>query len=245
MNIAILGISGYEGHFMAKEAALRNHNIIGISRHATSYHDYACEMKLYDASGSDYTAMKKILKEEKIDVVMSVYPPDIQHPWTFTSDMQSLVNACKECYVKELIMMMGGSANDGRWGENPHKYARFGQQITVGGSYYENIYFAYKGVFEPEKDLHWVVFTPNHLIKYQERTGQYIYKIGGQGGIFYDEHSQLATDQAAINYWDFAVAMFDEAENPREEFRHQRVSLGWPKEVAEEITKKIPVMVNK
>lgn len=245
MNIALLGVSGYQGHYTVKEFGRRSHHVIGVARHATNYHDYECDnLTLYDASGSDYGQIKNIFKEEKIDKVISVYPPDLQHPWTFTSDMKSLIRACKDSYVKQLIMMMGGSCYDGRWGRDPFAYASFGQQITVGNSYYENIHLSRKGAFDKEKELPWVIFAPNHIIKYPERSGKYMAKPGGQG-IRYDEHSQLMSDAGVINYWDFACAMIDEAENPNPDFNHQVVSLAWEKAYSDEVTKKSPIMVNK
>ena len=246
MNIAVLGISGYTGHYLARETTARKHRCIGVARSATRYIDYNAGegLVLYDANGSDYGQMKEILAKEKVEKVICVYPPDVNHPWTFAADMRSLLQACKDAGVAQLIMMMGGSANNGRWGRNPFAYASFGQQITVGNSYYENIHKARVQTFDEEKEFHWVIFTPNHLIKYPERSGKYIYKTGGQG-IWYDEHSQLNTDAGVINYWDFSCAMLDEAENPHPEFKRQLVSLAWDREYAAEITKKIPVMVNK
>lgn len=247
MNIAVLGISGYTGHYLSREVTARGHKCIGVARSATKYDDYQAEdslLELVDANGSDYAQIKKVFMDHKVDKVICVYPPDVLHPWTFAADMESLLRACKESGTQELIMMMGGSANDGRFGKNPFDYASFGQQITVGNSYYENIHIARIQTFDQEKDFHWVIFTPNHLIKYPERSGKYIYKVGGQG-IWYDEHSLLNTDAGVINYWDFACAMLDEAENPNPEFERKLVSLAWDKAYADEITKKIPVMVNK
>lgn len=247
MNIAVLGISGYTGHFLCKEVTNRKHHCIGIARSATKYTDYEGNLEyltLRDANGSNYEEMKKLFKEEKVDKVICVYPPDVTHPWTFPADMKNLLQACKDSCVKELIMMMGGSANDGRWGRDPFQYASFGQQITVGNLYYENIHKARVQTFDKEKEFHWVIFTVNHIIKYLERSGKYIYKVGGQG-IWYDEHSLLNTAAGVINYWDFSCAMLDEAENPNPEFERKLVSLAWDEDYAKEITKKIPVMVNK
>ena len=247
MRIAVLGISGYQGHYFVRETIDRGHTLIGVARHASTVKDYYYnDFIKYDASGSDYAEMKKIFKEEKVDKVISVYPPDVLHPWTFPSDMKSLIKACKDSGVKQLLMMMGGSANYSRWGNdiNPHDIPSFGQQVTVGTSYYKYIYDARVEAFDTEKELDWVIFTPNHLIKYGERSGKYIYNLDGHG-IMYDEHSLNMKDAGAINYWDFACAMLDTAENPNPKFTHKIVSLAWSKEYADEITKKIPVMVNK
>lgn len=247
MNIAALGVSGYTGHYLAREITDRGHHCIGVARHATSYHDYQItngKLTLHDASGSDYGQIKKIFIDEKVDKAICVYPPDVEHPWTFAADMKSLMNACRDAGVKELIMMMGGSAHHPRFGRNPFDYASFGQQITVGDSYYREIRNAREFTFEQEKDFHWVIFLVNHIIKYPERSGKYIYQVGGQP-IWYDEHSQRNTDAGVINYYDFSCALVDEAEHANPDFCRQLVSLAWSREYAAEVTKLIPVMVNK
>lgn len=246
MNIAALGVTGHTGHYLAREITDRGHHCIGVARHATRYNDFQIsngKLTLRDASGSDYAQIKAVFTEEKVEKAICLYPPDVQHAWTFAADMRSLMNACRDAGVKELIMMMGRSAHHPRFERNPFDYASFGEQITQG-DVYRQAPIAREETFEAEKDYHWVIFLVNHIIKYPERSGNYIYKVGGQQ-IWYDEHSQQLADAGVINYYDFACALVDEAENSNPAFCRQLVSLAWDKEYAKKITQQIPVMVNK
>jgi hypothetical protein len=200
MKIALIGATGTIGQRILKEALDRGHQVTAIVRDAsrlTTKHD---QLNVAIGDVLDPESIAKAAAGH--DVVISAIGPKHGDEQALVKAVESLVEGVKRSGVRRLLAVGGAGSLE----------VAPGVQLVDSPSFpeaWKGIAIAHRDAMEAYKksDLDWTVFSPAALIQPGERTGNY--RTGTD---------QLVTDQngdSRISAEDYAVAMLDEAENPK------------------------------
>jgi putative NADH-flavin reductase len=191
MRIAVLGASGKGGSEIAKEAAARGHQVLGISRHPENIPvaNGITAVSGDAASGEDLADLIK-----GVDAVISALHFDILP--------ETLLNAVRKAGVPRLLVM-GGAASlknaDGVRVFDSEGFPDFLKPIVKPG-------IDFLEVLRGVSDVDWTFFSPAMNIFVGERKGPGSFRLGTEN---------LVTDAEGasnISYADYAIAMVDELE---------------------------------
>lgn len=191
MRVAVLGASGKGGSEIAREAASRGHEVIGISRHPENVPTApGITAKGGDASGVDEIAGLVAGS----DAVISALHFDILP--------ETLLDAVRKAGVPRLLVM-GGAASlknaDGVRVFDSEGFPDFLKPIVKPG-------IDFLEVLRGVSDVDWTFFSPAMNIFVGDRKGPGSFRLGTE---------QLVTDaegKSDISYADYAIAMVDELE---------------------------------
>lgn len=194
MRIAVLGASGKGGSEIAREAAARGHQVVGISRHPENIPvAEGITAVAGDAANSDELA--GLIRG--VDAVISALHFDV------TADV--LLGAVKAAGVKRLLVMGGAASLTGPDGVRVYDSPTFPEQIkpyVIGGIHFLD-------ALRQEQEVDWTFFSPAMLIFVGPRQGPGSFRLGGEN---------LVVDgngESKISYADYAIAMIDELEAHR------------------------------
>jgi putative NADH-flavin reductase len=191
MRVAVLGASGKGGSEIAREAAARGHEVIGISRHPENVPSApGITAKGGDAANADEVAGLV----SGSDAVISALHFDIPS--------ETLVSAVRKAGVPRLLVM-GGAASlknaDGVMLYDSEGFPDFLKPIVKPAiDFLDEL----RGV----ADVDWTFFSPAMNIFVGDRKGPGSFRLGTE---------QLVTDgegASNISYADYAIAMVDELE---------------------------------
>lgn len=191
MRIAVLGASGKGGSEIAKEAASRGHEVIGISRHPEN----VPAGPGITAKGGDAANVDEIAGlVAGCDAVISALHFDILP--------ETLLDAVRKAGVPRLLVM-GGAASlknaDGVRLFDSEGFPDFLKPIVKPG-------IDFLEVLRGVADVDWTFFSPAMNIFVGDRKGPGSFRLGSE---------QLVTDaegKSDISYADYAIAMVDELE---------------------------------
>ncbi len=191
MRIAVLGASGKGGSEIAKEAASRGHEVIGISRHPEN----VPAGPGITAKGGDAANVDEIAGlVAGCDAVISALHFDILP--------ETLLDAVRKAGVPRLLVM-GGAASlknaDGVRLFDSEGFPDFLKPIVKPG-------IDFLEVLRGVADVDWTFFSPAMNIFVGDRKGPGSFRLGTE---------QLVTDaegKSDISYADYAIAMVDELE---------------------------------
>ena len=192
MKIAVLGASGRAGSEIAKEAAARGHQVLGIARKPEGI-PAAPGIVPVAGDATDPDALADRIRGQ--DAIISALHFDVT--------AATLLGALRQAGVKRLLVTGGAASLEVGGGTRVIDTPDFPEEWKVpamGG-------IAFLDALRAETEIDWTFFSPAALIFEGPRLGSY--RTGGD---------QLVTDEAGeskISFADYAIAMVDELEQHR------------------------------
>jgi hypothetical protein len=219
MKIALLGATGYVGRQLLQEALDRGHAVTAIARHTDTLPEHPNMRAVVHDLLADPKATGALLADH--DVIIYAYNPKRQsrEPDIFEQHVrghQAFLAAMGHCNVTRLLCVGGAASLKLASGEEFLDSAQFPAQFeefkpSIRGT--RALYYLLKE--HPELD--WVFLAPSAALVPGERTGKY--RTGSDYLLF------NAAGESTISVQDFAVAMLDEAEQPRH--HRERFTVGY------------------
>lgn len=194
MRIAVLGASGKGGSEIAKEAAARGHEVIGISRHPEN---------IPVAPGITAVGGDAANPEELVSLIRGVDAVISAMHFNITADV--LLGAVKAAGVPRLLVMGGAASLIGPDGVRVFDSPTFPEHLkpyVIGGIHFLD-------ALRQETEVDWTFFSPAMLIFVGERRGPGSFRLDT------DNLVTAANGESKISYADYAIAMVDELEQHR------------------------------
>jgi len=214
MKITVIGATGFVGQEIVKEALLRGHQVVAVSRSANKL---AAEPGLTHAQGDihDDAWLSAVLKDQ--DAVISAYNPG----WAesdlydkFTRGSQQILKAVKQSEVKRLLVVGGAGSLQVAPGVELVDTDAFPSDIKPGALGAR----ALRNQLQAEEQaLDWTYLSPAALLEPGPRTGTF--RLGTTTLLMNGEQP------ASISVADLAVAILDEIEKPQ--FIRQQFTAAW------------------
>ncbi|MFS8148238.1 NAD(P)-dependent oxidoreductase [Rhizobium sp. BR 249] len=191
-KVALIGASGKVGARLASELSNRGHSVTGIARHPENI---VALPNVTPVRGdvADKQGLAELLKGHDA-VISSVHFLD--------SDYTVLVDAVRASGVKRYLVVGGAGsleiAPGKRLVDQPEFPAIYKAEALKGGEFLTYL--------KTVDDLDWTFLSPSALFVPGERTGNF--RLG--------EDQLLSSDKGStISFEDYAIAMVDELENPK------------------------------
>lgn len=206
MKIALIGATGFVGNAVLKEALDRGHEVTAIVRNPEKLSPQK-NLKIVQGDVMDAERLAELLKGN--DVVISAYNAGWKNPHLYDEFMKgsaSVQEAVKKSGVKRLIVNGGAGSLFVAPGVQLIDTPEFPDAFKAGAGAARD----YLNILKKEDKLDWTFVSPpiemNPGTKHG-RTGHY--RTGLDNPVF-DENNH-----STISVEDLAVAILDEAENPK------------------------------
>jgi len=201
MKIALFGASGNIGRRILAEALSRGHEVTAIVRDPSKLNVENTNLTL--AKGDIMNPNSVSINSHGHDVVISAYGPGLENVNPLIDATKSLIEGVKNAGVKRLIAVGGAGSLEVAPGlelVDALTFPDFLKPIAIAHREALKLYL-------DEKELHWSNAHPAAYIEPGERTGKF--RIGGKQLLSDDEGN------SKISMEDYAIALIDEAENPK------------------------------
>jgi putative NADH-flavin reductase len=201
MKIALFGATGTIGQRILKEALDRGHEVTALLRDLSKLNVQSDRFHKVVADASDADQVANAVRGH--DIVISSIGPRPGQERTFVETTKSLIEGVKRSGVRRLLAVGGAGSLEVAPGVQLVDTPEFPEQ-------WKEIAWVHRDVldlYRQETDLEWTNLSPAAFIQPGERTGKY--RIGTD---------QLVVDEkgeSRISAEDYAVALLDEAENPK------------------------------
>ena len=209
MKIALIGASGFVGSAILKEALQRGHQVTGLGRNPEKVNSRDDEkVSAQEADVMNTGALSRLL--EGHDIVVSAYNAGWTNPNLyddFLKGSQSIQDAVKASGVKRLIVVGGAGSLFVAPGVQLIDTPEFPEDYKKGASAARD----YLTILKDEEDLDWTFLSPAiemHAGTSGERKGTY--RTGSDNPVF------DGNKRSIISVEDLAVAILDEAEEPKQ-----------------------------
>lgn len=200
MKVVLFGASGMIGTRILDELIRRGHTVTAVVRHPE---------KVRSANGvtviqGDVTQPAEVAEAARgAHAAVSSYSPPRTDPGMLSAAVRALIAGLNEAGVKRLIVVGGAGSLE----------VAPGVQLVDTPSFptgWMAIALAHRDVLPllKESDLDWSYFSPAALIEPGQRTGRF--RLGGTRLVVNDH------GESKISVEDYAVALVDELENPRQ-----------------------------
>lgn len=197
MKIAIIGATGFVGSGILSESLDRGHEVTAIVTNPDKLPAYA---KLTPAKGDVADTDELVSLIAGHDVVISAFNPGKDARGT---GARSIIDAAKRSGVERLLVVGGAGTLEVAAGKRLVDQPDFPAEWKEGSLKTA----AVLDTLRAEKELNWTFLCPAAMLAPGERTGHY--RVSG-------DRLLTGTDgQSRISIADYAVAMLDEAEQPR------------------------------
>ncbi len=197
MKIALIGATGYIGSGILNKSLNRGHDVTAIVSNPEKLptREHLVPVK---GNAADPEALTALL--ERHDIVISAFNPGKDESGKGT---RSIIESAKRSAVKRLLVVGGAGTLEVAPGKRLVDQPEFPSEWKAGALRTA----AFLDQLRAEKELNWVFLSPAALIAPGERTGKY--RVGGDQLLTAgDGHSRISTE-------DYAVAILDEAEQPK------------------------------
>jgi putative NADH-flavin reductase len=201
-NIALIGATGNAGSRLLKELVARGHSVTAIARQADKAERLAGVTPV-SANVHDGAALEAALKGHDA-VISSVH--------FSASDPAVLIGAVRASGVKRYLVVGGAGSLEVAPGvrliDTPEFPALYLEEATKGAQFLD--------LLRKVEDLDWTFLSPSAMFVPGERTGKF--RLG--------KDQLLSNDKgSSISFEDYAIAMVDEIENPKN--IRQRFTVGY------------------
>lgn len=207
MKIALIGATGFVGSAILKEALSRKHEVEAILRNPEKLTLQNSNLTITQCDVMDREKLARLL--QGADVVVSAYNPGWSNPDIyneFLKGAQSIQEAVKKSGVKRLIVVGGAGSLFIAPNLQLIDTSEFPADWKPGALAARE----YLNIIQKEDELEWTFLSPAIEMNpgtSGERTGSY--RTGLENPVF-DENNK-----SVISVEDIAVAILDEAENPK------------------------------
>jgi putative NADH-flavin reductase len=207
MKIALIGATGFVGSAILKEALDRGHHVTAIARHPENIREENVNLAAVKGDVMVEDKLSELLKGN--DIVISAYNsgwsnPDIYNE--YLKGAQSVQKAVKQSGVKRLIVVGGAGSLFIAPGIQLIDTPGFPDAWKAGAKAARD----YLNIIRKEKEIEWTYLSPAIEMNPgspHERKGTYRTDL---------DHPVFNADKkSTISVEDLAVAIIDEAENPR------------------------------
>ncbi|HRQ51355.1 MAG TPA: NAD(P)-dependent oxidoreductase [Agriterribacter sp.] len=207
MKVALIGASGFVGSAVLTEVLNRGHDVTAIVRHPEKITIQSNRLSVARGDVMDTATLAELIKGS--DIVISAYNagwanPDLYNE--FLKGSQSIQEATKRSGVKRLIVVGGAGSLFVAPGVQAVDTPAFPAEWKPGASAARD----YLGLLQKEERLAWTFVSPalemHHGLP-RRRTG--VYRTGLDNPVFDNNN------KSTISVDDLAVAITDEAENPK------------------------------
>lgn len=197
MKIALIGATGFVGSGILSESLDRGHDVTGI---VTNPDKLPRHPRLTPAKGdvADTETLTSLIAGH--DVVISAFNPGKDESG---AGARSIIDAARRSGVARLLVVGGAGTLEVAPGKRLVDQPDFPAEWKEGSLKTAAVLEALRG----ETELNWTFLSPAAMLAPGERTGHY--RVGG------DRLLTGADGQSRISIADYAVAMLDEAEQPR------------------------------
>ncbi len=202
MRIAIFGATGQVGSRIVAEALRRSHAVTAVVRDAARSSDLSPAVRVDLGDASSVRDVARISRDH--DLVVSATRPPAGREGELVETARSLLSGIRASDVR--LLLVGGAASltipggDGTVLEDDRLVPDAWRAIAKACA-------DQLEVCRAEEVADWTYLSPPALIEPGARTGDY--RLGS------DELVVDANGESKISYEDFAVALIDEAEQPR------------------------------
>ena len=193
MKIAIIGATGNVGTRLVNEALSRHHAVTAIARDTS---------KLTRRTGLSAT-LGDVTKPDALLPLLKGHDAIISSLRFQGIDSQQLIELARSSGVKRFLVVGGAASLEIAPGQvlldSPHFPPAYKPEASAAKAFLDTL--------RNVKDLDWTFLSPSAFFGPGERTGKF--RLA-------DNTLLTAADgKSSISYEDYAVAMFDEIENPR------------------------------
>jgi len=202
-KIAIIGATGRAGSQLLEEALRRGHSVVAIARN-TDKLAVRPGVTVKQVDALDANALEQAISGS--DVVISA-----AHFATLPAS--AVIGPVKQAGVKRLLVVGGAGSlllpGGGRVIDSEGFPAEYKTEASAGAAFLD--------VLRQEKDLDWTFLSPSALFDGTERTGKF--RLGQ------DDLLVSSDGTSSISFADYAIAMIDEVEAPKNS--RQRFTVGY------------------
>ena len=204
MKIALIGATGFIGSGILREALDRGHQVTAIVRHTEKLPQHA---NLVARRTDVRDAQETTAAVSGHDAVISGYSPGRDAADVYQEHIagyRAIIDGVKESGVKRLLVVGGAGSLEVAPGVQLVDTPEFPEQWKPGSLSTRDVLY----MLRDEPELEWTFLSPSGTIAPGERTAQF--RLGAD---------QLLTDadgQSRISVEDYAVAMVDELEDPKQ-----------------------------
>lgn len=212
MKMIVFGSSGDVGSRIADEAHQRGHSVTGVVRNERklSLLPDGVVGQLLDVN--DAQGVAAAIAENDI-VVSALRPPKGQEA-TLPELTKSILDGARQSMKRAFIV--GGAANLFVQGNSGHTVLTAPNFLPDTVKPIAQACFSQFMLCRVNEDVDWVYFSPPAMLRPGERTGRY---RRGSDTLIIDD-----SGVSRISMEDFAVAILDEAETPRENVKRVTVA---------------------
>lgn len=198
MKIALIGATGYVGSKLLLEALSRGHQVTAIVKEMQGDLPLHAQLTLVLADATDAHALAGAIRGH--DLVISAFNPGLDLDGSGT---RTIVESVKRAAIGRFLTVGGAGSlllpSGQRVVDQPDFPAEWKEGSLRTAAYFDAL--------REEDELDWVFFSPAAVLAPGERTG--VYRLGK------DHLLTNAEGESRISLEDYAVAMLDEAEQPR------------------------------
>ncbi len=203
MKITVLGATGNAGSRIVAEAQSRGHEVTAVVRNASVTNNLPTDIKTLTGDASNVADISKISAGQ--DVVISAIRPASGHESDISSTTRSLLDGLAQTSARLLIV--GGAATLTVPGSAGKTVLEDSNYLPISARHIGKASAEQFEVCLAETRVDWVYLSPAAEFSPGERTGSY--RLGT------DELLVDAEGISKISMEDAAVALLDEAEQPR------------------------------
>jgi len=204
MKIALIGATGFVGSAILKEALDRGHDVAAIVRNPDKLPPHA---KLHPRKGDVYNEDEVARLVAGSDAVISAFNPGWSNPDMYNQQIKgsrAIMNGVKKAGVKRLLFVGGAGSLEVKPGVQSVDLPGFPAEYKQGALATRETL----NMLRKEASLEWSFLSPSADLTPGQRTGKF--RLGT------DQLLIDAQGESRISIEDYAMAMIDEVENPKQ-----------------------------
>lgn len=213
MKIIIFGARGDVGRRLVKEALMRGHQVTAVVRNESQINDIPSNSNSIIGNVINGEDVADLMQGQDL-AISALRPPDGQEE-LLVPLTQSILKGVEQAAIRAIIV--GGAASLKVPNANGHTVLTAPNFLPEAVVPIATACQAQFELMQAQDDVDWTYLCPPAMLTPGERKGHY--RIGSDT-LVVDEDGN-----SGISMEDFAIAMLDEAENPKH--RKQRFTVGY------------------
>lgn len=214
MIVTVVGATGHLGTELLRQGLARGHEMRAVAPHAERAE---CDARVTRFKASDKDRAVLLEAFRGADVVVTVFPANVIHPETYSSEIRNVFEAVRQAGVYRIVGLVGSSG--ALTGSGQHLVDTDYFQETTR-HYYQHVHASWDA-YRQEREIDWVAVVPAARMQPHLKSRGY-YRVRTDGHLVVtDTNSMRYFDVSQISYADCALAILDEVKTRR----HSRVFL--------------------